>query len=103
MLCGGRPSAALGKDCCYRGIGTLAEDVETLQKEKVALQVQLKESVSQQHEAMQRALRLAEQNEQLDKELHEMERVALSVEEEANEKLSNKKKQYSDLEVFFFL
>lgn len=100
LLTGGRPVAALGRDCCYRGVGSLTDDVDGLQKEKIALQNQLKECVTQQHEAMQRAMRLAEQNERLTAELHEMEKVALSVEAEANAKLMNKGKEQSKLEVW---
>lgn len=99
LLTGGRPASALGKDCCYRDVNHLADDIDVLQKEKLALQAQLKESISQQHEAMQRAMKLAERNEHLSKNLGEMEKIALSVESEANEKLLAKGKQYTKLEV----
>lgn len=97
---GGRPASALGKDCCYRGIGKLSDDVDGLQRDKVALQQQLKDTVLQQHEAMQRALKLAEHNQQLEKDLREMEGVALQVESEANRKFAVCSEERSKLEVF---
>lgn len=99
MLSGGRPTAALGKDCCYRGVGALSNDVATLQKQKVALQADLTESVAQQHEAKERAIALAQRNRVLEKELRELEDVALRVEEAANEKLRAKDEELALLKV----
>lgn len=80
--------SALGRDCCYRDVEKLSDDVDALQRDKVALQQQLSDSVLQQHEAMQRALKLAKHNQKLESDLHEMESVALQVESEANRKFA---------------
>ena len=42
LLSGGRPPIALAKDCCFRGVNNLQEDVQTLQKEKTNIQAQLR-------------------------------------------------------------
>lgn len=99
MLTGGRPPAALGKDCCYRGIGALADDVAALQKQKVALQADLTEAVAQQHEAKERAISLAERNQMLEQELRELEDVALRIEAAANEKLRAKDDEMARIKV----
>lgn len=99
LLIGGRPVSALGRDCCYRGVGQLSDDVDALQRDKIALQQQLKDTVVQQHEAMQRALKLAERNQQLETDLREMDRVALQVESEANRKIAACSEDRSKLEV----
>uniref|UniRef100_A0A1B0DEH0 Uncharacterized protein n=1 Tax=Phlebotomus papatasi TaxID=29031 RepID=A0A1B0DEH0_PHLPP len=62
LLSGGRPITSLARDCCFRGVGSMAEDVELLQKQKCDLRRELNEAISAQHEAMQRAMRLAERN-----------------------------------------
>lgn len=100
MLIGGRPVSALGKDCCYRGIGKLSDDVDALQREKIALQKQLKENVLQQHMIIQEDSKLTERNKQLERDLREMEGVALQVESEANRKFVACAEDRSKLEVF---
>lgn len=102
LLVGGRPSSALAKDCCYRGVGSLTEDVEMLQKEKSKMQTQLENCLRKQHEAMERAMALNEQNKKLTDELNDIERVALSVETEANNSLSTLHKQNVKLKVSSF-
>lgn len=98
-LTGGRPAAALGRDCCYRGIDTLTEDMKLLQKQLIATKHELKESLEQQHEAKLRAIKLDEQKTKLARELREMEEVALKVQDEANAKLMAKEKELGNIEV----
>lgn len=99
LLIGGRPPSALAKDCCYRDVGSLTEDIDTLQKQKSKLQMNLEESIERQHEAMERAMRLEENNQHLTKELNELKNVALSVETEANSSLTNLHKRNCSLKV----
>lgn len=99
LLVGGRPSSALAKDCCYRGVGTLTEDMQELQKEKSKLQQQLEACLRKQHDAMERAIALDERNRKLANELNDIEQVALSVESEANSSLSTLHKQNFKLKV----
>lgn len=98
-MIGGRPSSALAKDCCYRGVGSLTEDIEILQKEKSQMQMQLENCIRHQHEAMERAMALNEQNKKLTDKLNNIEEVALSVETEANNSLSTLHKQNVKLKV----
>lgn len=102
MLSGGRPAAALGKDCCYRGVGTLSQDVITLQKQKVALQADLKEAVDQQHKVKQREMALAQRYRVLEQELRKLEDVALHIEETANEKMRVKDEEMECLKVLWY-
>lgn len=99
MLIGGRPPAALGKDCCYKGVGTLSKDVATLQKQKVSLQADLRAAVDQQHKVQQREMALAKRNRVLEQELQKLEDVALHIEEAANEKLRVKEDELERLQV----
>ncbi|CAG9864322.1 unnamed protein product [Phyllotreta striolata] len=88
LLEGGRPTSAVINDCCYKNIdnklGSLEDEISSLKTEKNAIQNQLKESLSKQHEAMRRALRLAERNKTLEEELKDIDKIALSVEADCN-------------------
>ncbi|XP_058066585.1 centrosomal protein of 135 kDa [Anopheles bellator] len=99
LFAGGRPAAALAKDCCYRGVDVLGQDVETLQQEKLSLQQKLDEMQTA-HERLARKLdKMSEKNQQLDKELREMENVALKVESEANLNILEQNRKSSDLQI----
>lgn len=93
LLIGGRPLSALAKDCCYRGVGALSEDMQELQKEKARLQQQLETCLRKHHDAMDRAIAVDQQNKQLTQQLNNIQEVALSVETEANTNLSTLHKQ----------
>ncbi|XP_055384228.1 centrosomal protein of 135 kDa [Condylostylus longicornis] len=97
LLQGGRPAAALARDCCYRNIGPLKEDLDLLQREKNEIQGKLYECESDMHEAKQRALDLIEQNKILEKELEELKNTALSLEKEANEEINEKEQEIEKL------
>ncbi|KFB46792.1 AGAP010985-PA-like protein [Anopheles sinensis] len=99
LFAGGRPAAALAKDCCYRGVDVLGHDVETLQQEKVALQQKLTEAQESHERTARKLSRLSEKNQQLEKELREFENVALKVESEANINILECDRKNSDLSV----
>lgn len=90
LLSGGRPITSLARDCCFRGVGSMAEDVELLQKQKCDLRRELNEAISAQHEAMQRAMRLAERNAGVEQEYRELEKTALDLETKANGMMNEK-------------
>lgn len=90
---------ALAKDCCYRGVGSLTEDIVSLQQQKAKLQTELDKTVQNLHEAMERAMHLQSKYEEVTKELHELKEVALSVETEANSSLNNLHKRNIELKV----
>lgn len=88
LLEGGRPTKAINRDCCYKNIdnklGYLQDEIDKLKRDKNALQNQLTEALARQHEAMRRALNLAERNKLLEDEMKDIDHIALSVEAECN-------------------
>ncbi|SPP76004.1 Hypothetical predicted protein [Drosophila guanche] len=84
MLTGGRPPAALAKDCCYKEVGFLSKDIDLLQREKSELIMQVREYQDKMHNAMQRAVSSDEDNRKLQMSLDELKQAALQVEEQAN-------------------
>ncbi|XP_051170534.1 centrosomal protein of 135 kDa-like isoform X2 [Leptopilina boulardi] len=94
MLEGGRPYNAVAKECsCNKFEKTHNSqdcheiencDLKILLKAKTDLEHQLKEALNKQHEAMSQALKLAERNEELEKELRDIDHIALSVEADCN-------------------
>ncbi|XP_025989831.1 centrosomal protein of 135 kDa isoform X2 [Solenopsis invicta] len=93
MLEGGRSYAAISKDCICKKMEKKAgathdvsdiSDVRILQQAKLELEQQLKESINKQHDAMSQAMKLASRNEELEKELRDIDHVALAVEADCN-------------------
>lgn len=84
MLAGGRPISALAKDCCYRDISSLAEDIQRLQRQKSEIEANYQQALKAQSHAHDEVARLKEHNSNLTKELNDIKDVALSVESEAN-------------------
>lgn len=101
LLVGGRPLGALEKDCCYRGIRTLADDVEQLQKEKSKIQAEYEEAIHNHHAAIDTIAVLKQQNQKITKELNDLKEIALSVESEANDSLETLHKRNIALKVCF--
>ncbi|XP_053670277.1 centrosomal protein of 135 kDa [Anopheles nili] len=99
LFAGGRPAAALAKDCCYRGVDVLGHDVTALQQEKLALQQKLTEAQETHERTAQRLNRISEKNQQLEKELREFENVALKVESEANLNILDRDRKNSELNI----
>lgn len=91
MLEGGRSYAAINKDCSCKKMEKKAghdtteiSEVRVLQQAKLELEQQLKESLNKQHDAMSQAMKLAARNEELEKELRDIDHVALAVEADCN-------------------
>ncbi|PSN39078.1 hypothetical protein C0J52_07358 [Blattella germanica] len=90
MLEGGRPITAIRKDCCcsckdtISQIDSLTSEVKRLKIRKEELEQEVKDSVANQHEAMTRAVMLAERNKKLEQELRDIDQMALAVEAECN-------------------
>lgn len=99
LLQGGRPIDALTKDCCYRDISSLAEDVQQLQREKSKVQANYDQAMKNQNSTLQEIARLKEQNDKLTRELSEIKDVALNVESEANLSLENLYKRNTALKI----
>uniref|UniRef100_A0A182W217 Uncharacterized protein n=1 Tax=Anopheles minimus TaxID=112268 RepID=A0A182W217_9DIPT len=99
LFAGGRPAAALAKDCCYRDVNELGQDVTTLQQEKLSLQQELHEAQQTHERTVRKLSRLSEKNQQLEKDLREFENVAMKVESEANLNIIEHDRKNSDLQI----
>lgn len=91
LLEGGRPVTSINRDCCNRA---LENKVQELTKQLLDMEIcndQLKKEVDngleKQHEAMLRALHLAEKNKKLQEELQKVDALALKVEADCNYRL----------------
>ncbi|KAH8326927.1 hypothetical protein KR067_009644 [Drosophila pandora] len=98
MLMGGRPPAALAKDCCYKEVGNLSQDIDLLQREKNELMAQLQEFQDKMHDAMQRAVETQEDNKKLQMQLDELKEAALQVEELANSEIDAKELEIKQMQ-----
>lgn len=99
LLSGGRPPAVLAKECCYREVGALSEDIDLLQREKTELMAQVTEYQDKMHDAMQRALHLEEEKQRLQKHLCELKEAALQVEDQANSEIDAKEAELRQLQI----
>nr|XP_012140543.1 PREDICTED: centrosomal protein of 135 kDa-like isoform X2 [Megachile rotundata] len=101
MLDGGRPYSAIFKDCaCKKTDNDNMEinELKILQQEKLELEQQLKEALNKQHDAMSQALKLADRNEELEKELRDIDHIALAVEADCNSAVKENNKRVSKLQ-----
>lgn len=96
-MAGGRPPAALARDCCYKNFSTLNEDIDLLQREKMDSLTRMREYQEQMHEAMQRALDLEKSNRSLQKQLNELKDAALLVETQANIEIAQRETEVESL------
>ncbi|XP_065721027.2 centrosomal protein of 135 kDa isoform X1 [Drosophila suzukii] len=97
MLAGGRPPAALAKDCCYKEVGALSQDIDLLQREKSDLMLQVRDFQDKMHDAMQRALCSEEEKRKLQTQLEELKEAALQVEQQANAEIDAKELELRQL------
>lgn len=111
MLEGGRPCTSINKDhCCLvsekmNGYPRHMEndDLLSLQQAKLNLEQQLKEALNKQHDAMAQAMKLAERNEELEKELKDVDRIALAVEADCNSTVKENNRRVCRLQVEIIL
>lgn len=79
-------------------LGEISE-VKVLQQAKLNLEQQLRDALDKQHDAMSQAMKLAERNEELEKELRDIDHVALAVEADCNSTVKQNNKRVSQLKV----
>ncbi|XP_014368992.2 centrosomal protein of 135 kDa [Papilio machaon] len=93
MLEGGRPLTAINKDFYANNPDyteqAIFQQLKKIQIENDALKKEIHNGLGKQHEAMLRALSLADKNRNLEEELQKVDKLALQVEEECNKKLSS--------------
>lgn len=99
MLAGGRPPAALAKDCCYKEVGALSQDIDLLQREKSELMLQVRQYQEKMHDAMQRALSIEEDKRKLQAHLDELKEAALQVEQQANAEIDARELEVRQLQM----
>ncbi|KAH0554612.1 hypothetical protein KQX54_011905 [Cotesia glomerata] len=103
--------AKIGNDCTCRknercvecnllGSNKLSEinEVRVLQQAKLNLEQQLRDALDKQHDAMTQAMKLAERNEELEKELKDIDHIALAVEADCNSTVKENNKRVSQLQ-----
>lgn len=98
---GGRSYKSASKDCCFQTDGQvvlLHDELNKLKKEKSDFLIQVKAALAKQHEAMRRALHLAERNRQLEKEMKDIDEIALAVEAEANSSVKDNAEKVTRLQ-----
>ncbi|XP_059053948.1 centrosomal protein of 135 kDa [Achroia grisella] len=92
LLEGGRPIAAINKDCCNvtsdSRLQTLMKQLYELEATNDTLKKEIDKGLEKQHEAMLRALSLADKNKALQEELKKVDTLALKVEEDCNKRLA---------------
>ncbi|XP_045478754.1 centrosomal protein of 135 kDa isoform X3 [Harmonia axyridis] len=80
-------------------IQRLENEIHSLKREKNDLENNYKEALSKQHEAMKRAIHLAERNKELEKELKDIDQMAIAVEEECNDAVKTKTQKLTKVEM----
>ncbi|RZC37719.1 centrosomal protein of 135 kDa [Asbolus verrucosus] len=104
LLEGGRPLHAIKKDCCCNkdliseGASAIQDELSKMSQEKQILENRLKECLAKQHEAMARAVHLAERNKLLEKEMKDIDHLALAVEAECNNTVKNNTEKVNRLQ-----
>ncbi|XP_057321420.1 centrosomal protein of 135 kDa isoform X2 [Microplitis mediator] len=84
----------------WSGQNKLSEinEVRVLQQAKLNLEQQLRDALDKQHDAMTQAMKLAERNEELEKELKDIDHIALAVEADCNSTVKENNKRVSQLQ-----
>lgn len=97
LFIGGRPVSALAKDCCYKGVSQITEDVSVLQRDKIDMQRKLSEAQDRSEELHQKWKEQKKKILQLEAYIREISDAALFVEREANLKIKNQNRDISQL------
>lgn len=98
LLEGGRPITAINRDCCNMSsnekLQKLMKEIRELESANDILKKEFDNSLEKQHEAMLRALSLADRNKSLQEEVQKVDTLALKVEEDCNKRLSAMMNEY---------
>ncbi|CAH2091026.1 unnamed protein product [Euphydryas editha] len=93
LLEGGRPLAAVNKDFYTHRpdekLEKLIKQLNDLQNANDDMKKEMEKSLEKQHEAMLRALSLADKNKALQEELQKVDKLALKVEDDCNKRLAS--------------
>lgn len=97
LFAGGRPVNALAKDCCYRDVSKITEDVGKLQRDKIELQMKLSDCMVAQEKLVGKLNGVKKKNSELEAYINEIGTAALFVEKEANLKIKDQKQKINEL------
>lgn len=97
LFVGGRPTSALAKDCCYKDVSKITEDVSVLQRDKISLQAKLSEYLDRNENLHAKSKQQKEKILKLEAYIREISDAALYVEREANLKIKNQNRDIADL------
>ncbi|KAJ8713568.1 hypothetical protein PYW07_013938 [Mythimna separata] len=102
LLEGGRPLTAISRDCCNinsnERVQKLMKELRELESANEILRKEFDNSLEKQHEAMLRALSLADKNKSLQEEIQKVDTLALKVEEDCNKRLSTMMNEIKSLQ-----
>lgn len=99
---GGRPCTSISRDHCLSRSDRYSvenKELEELQEAKLKLEQQLRESLTKHHEAITEAVKLAERNEELERELRGFVGNALACEADCHLTVKENKKRACKLQV----
>ncbi|XP_063535125.1 centrosomal protein of 135 kDa-like [Cydia strobilella] len=102
LLEGGRPLKAVSRDVCNshtdKNVQELLGQLQDIAAENDVLRKQVTDALEKQHEAMKRALNLADRNKTLHDELKKMDSLALTVEDDCNRRIATMANEMSLLQ-----
>ncbi|XP_061715017.1 centrosomal protein of 135 kDa-like [Cydia pomonella] len=102
LLEGGRPLKAVSRDVCNshtdKKVQELLGQLQDIGAENGVLRKQVADALEKQHEAMKRALNLADRNKTLHDELKKMDSLALTVEDDCNKRMATMANEMSLLQ-----
>lgn len=97
LFIGGRPVSALAKDCCYKDVSKITEDISHLQRDKIELTAKLIESEDRHEKLLHKWKTQKEKMKKMDDYLKEISEAALYVEREANMRIKNQNRDIAGL------
>lgn len=97
LLIGGRPASALAKDCCYKDVSKITEDVSVLQRDKIQLQAKLREYLDRNEKLLEKSKQQKEKITNLEAYIAKISDAAIYVEREANLKIKNQNRDIAEL------
>jgi centrosomal protein CEP135 len=97
LFVGGRPPSALAKDCCYKDVSKITEDVSVLQRDKIELTRKLTEYEDRHETLYQKWKQQKVKITQLESYISEISDAALYVEREANLRIKNQNRDIKEL------
>ncbi|CAG9800822.1 unnamed protein product [Chironomus riparius] len=97
LFVGGRPVNALARDCCYKDVSKITEDISHLQKDKIELTTRLADNEERYEKLFQKWKIQKCTIKNLEDQLKEITEAALYVEKEANMRIKNQNRNIAEL------